>query len=149
MRSTRWITVIGLGLACGLGGCAFAVSNTESLLTQAGFRKLPADTPKRAEHLQTVAPHKLIRRTADGKAYYVFAVSEQLQVPLRRERGRVREVQDARPAAGGRDVSGRAAAGGELPGREVNARHRRARFLPGAVTAVALADHRPRVYWRM
>ena len=73
MRSTLWITLIGLGLACGLGGCAFAVSNTESLLSQAGFRKLPADTPKRAEHLQTVAPHKLIRRTADGKPYYVFA----------------------------------------------------------------------------
>ena len=73
MRSTRWIMMIGLGLACGLGGCAFAVSNTESLLTQAGFRKLPADTPKRVEHLQTVAPHKLIRRTADGKSYYVFA----------------------------------------------------------------------------
>ena len=75
MRSTptRWITMMGLGLACALGGCAFAVSNTESLLTQAGFRKLPADTPKRAEHLQTLAPHKLIRRTADGKSYYVFA----------------------------------------------------------------------------
>jgi hypothetical protein len=73
MRSTRWITVIGLGLACGLGGCAFAVSNTESLLTQAGFRKLPADTPKRIEHMQTIAPHKLIKRTADGKSYYVFA----------------------------------------------------------------------------
>jgi hypothetical protein len=62
-----------LGLACALGGCAFAVSNTESLLSQAGFRKLPADTPKRVEHLQTVAPHRLIRRTADGKPYYVFA----------------------------------------------------------------------------
>ena len=58
--------MIGLGLACGLGGCAFALSNTESLLTQAGFRNLPADMPKRAEHL-------LIRRTADGKSYYVFA----------------------------------------------------------------------------
>ena len=73
MRSTRWIPMIGLGLACGLGGCALAVSNTESLLTQAGFRQLPADTPKRAEHMQTVAPHKLIRRTADGKPYYVYA----------------------------------------------------------------------------
>ena len=73
MRSTLWITLIGLGLACGLGGCAFALSDTESLLSQAGFRKLPADTPKRAEHLQTVAPNKLIRRTADGKSYYVFA----------------------------------------------------------------------------
>ena len=73
MRSTRWMTTIGLGLACGIGGCSFAVSNTESLLTQAGFRKLPADTPKRAEHLQTLAPQKLIRRPADGKSYYVFA----------------------------------------------------------------------------
>ena len=73
MRSIRWITVIGLGLAGGLGGCAFAVSNTESLLTQAGFRKLPADTPKRVEHLQTVAPHRLIKRTTDGKSYYVYA----------------------------------------------------------------------------
>ena len=73
MRSTLWITVIGLGLACGLGGCAFALSDKESLLTQAGFRKLPADTPKRVEHMQTIAPHKLIRRTADGKPYYVFA----------------------------------------------------------------------------
>ena len=73
MRSTRWITVIGLGLVCGLGGCAFALSDKESLLTQAGFRMVPADTPKRAEHLQTIASHKLIRRTADGKAYYVFA----------------------------------------------------------------------------
>jgi hypothetical protein len=34
-----------------------------------------------------------------------------------------------------------------LAGRDP--RHRRARFLPGAVTEVAFADHRPRVYWRM
>jgi hypothetical protein len=73
MRSTLRITLIGLGLACGLGGCSFALSDKESQLSQAGFRMVPADTPKRVEHLQTIAPHKLIRRTADGKPYYVFA----------------------------------------------------------------------------
>ena len=58
MRPTLWIALIGLAL--GLGACGLAVSNTEVLLSQAGFRKVPADTPQRAEHLQTVA-------------YYVYA----------------------------------------------------------------------------
>jgi hypothetical protein len=71
MRSTLWITMIGLIL--GLGGCTLYVVNTEDLLSQAGFRKIPADTPQRAEHLQTVRAHRLIRRKTDGKAYYVYA----------------------------------------------------------------------------
>jgi hypothetical protein len=71
MRSTVGITMIGL--AVGLGGCALAVDNTESLLSQAGFTKIPADTPKRAEHLQTLAAHRLIKRTGEGKSYYVYA----------------------------------------------------------------------------
>jgi hypothetical protein len=61
------------GLAVGLGGCALGVSGTESLLSQAGFTKVPADTPKRVEHLQTLAAHRLIKRTTDGKSYYVYA----------------------------------------------------------------------------
>ncbi len=68
---TRWIAMMTLTSA--LAGCALATQNTETLLSQAGFRKLPADTPKRAEHLQTLAPHKIIRRTTDGKSYYVYA----------------------------------------------------------------------------
>ena len=71
MRSTLWITMIGLIL--GLGGCTLYVVNTEDLLSQAGFRKIPADTPQRAEHLQTVRAHRLIRRKTDGKSYYVYA----------------------------------------------------------------------------
>jgi hypothetical protein len=69
-RSRVRVGVVGLGLA--VGGCAIGVGSTEGLLTQAGFRKVPADTPKRAEHLQTMRPHRLIRRTSDGKAYYVY-----------------------------------------------------------------------------
>ena len=69
LRRLALLIVFSLGLcACGL-----AVSNTEYLLSQAGFRKIPADTPQRAEHLQTVAAHKLIRRKSDGNAYYVYA----------------------------------------------------------------------------
>jgi len=63
-----------LGLALGLGACGVTVSNTEYLLSEAGFRKVSADTPGKAEHLQTVAAHKLIRRkSGDGKPYYVYA----------------------------------------------------------------------------
>jgi len=71
MRPTLWIALIGLTL--GLGACGLAVGNTEVLLSQAGFRKVPADTPQRAEHLQTISAHKLIRRKSDDKAYYVYA----------------------------------------------------------------------------
>jgi hypothetical protein len=68
----RAITIIALG--GGLAGCAsMGVSDTESRLTQAGFRQMPADTPKRVEHLQTLPPYKLIKRTTGGKSYYVFA----------------------------------------------------------------------------
>src|SRR5215510_9054412 len=71
MRPTLWIALIGLTL--GPGACGLAIGNTEFLLSQAGFRRVPADTPQRAEHLQTVAAHKLIRRKGDGRAYYVYA----------------------------------------------------------------------------
>jgi hypothetical protein len=75
IRRMRWrATGALIGLALGLGACGLKVSNTEYLLSQAGFRKVPADTPQRAEHLQTVAAHKLIRRqSGDGKRYYVYA----------------------------------------------------------------------------
>jgi hypothetical protein len=70
MRPTARIAVIGLALA--LAGCAVTVRNTETLLAQAGFKKVPADTPRRAEHLETMRAHRLIKRTSDGKTYYVY-----------------------------------------------------------------------------
>ena len=75
VRRMRW-RVMGalIGLALGVGACGLKVSNTEYLLSQAGFRKVPGDTPQKAEHIQTVAAHKLIRRkSGDGKPYYVYA----------------------------------------------------------------------------
>jgi len=69
----RALRISMIGLAVGLGGCALSVDNTEGLLSQAGFKKVPADTPQRAEHLQTIRAHRLIRRQADGKSHYVYA----------------------------------------------------------------------------
>jgi hypothetical protein len=71
MRLARPITMAGLAFV--LGGCALTVGNTEGLLSQAGFKKVAADTPQRAEHIQTLRPHRLIRRKSDGKSYYVYA----------------------------------------------------------------------------
>src|SRR5215470_3711900 len=72
MRPTRWIMTTAL-LVAGLGGCAVAVDNTEGLLAQAGFQKIPADTPQRVQHIQTLRANRLIKRTADGRSYYVYA----------------------------------------------------------------------------
>ena len=71
MRSTLCVALIGA--AASLGGCALATENTETLLASAGFTKMPADTAKRMEHLRTIAPNRLIKRTSDGKTYYVYA----------------------------------------------------------------------------
>jgi len=71
MRTTLWVATAGMAVA--LAGCALTVGNTEGLLSQAGFKTVPANTPQRAEHLQTIAPHKLIQRKKDGKTYYVYA----------------------------------------------------------------------------
>jgi hypothetical protein len=71
MRRTLRITLVGFAL--GIAGCAVNIAEKEGMLVQAGFRKVVADTPSRAQHVQTVAPYKLIKRTSDGKTYYVFA----------------------------------------------------------------------------
>ena len=70
MRSLLGIALVGV---IGLGGCAISVGNTEGLLEHAGFRKVPATTPQQVQHLQTVAPRKLIRRQGDKGPYYIYA----------------------------------------------------------------------------
>jgi len=73
----RWTRVaLGtIGLALGMTACASTSStpNTVDLLGQAGFRKLPADTPQKVAHLQTLPEHTLVARSYQGKKYYVYA----------------------------------------------------------------------------
>jgi hypothetical protein len=64
-----------VGLALSLTACAIT-RNTESLLAQAGFRQVPADTPKKLAHLKTLPQRQLVARTHEGQKYYVFADAE-------------------------------------------------------------------------
>jgi hypothetical protein len=71
----RWHWMVVAGLALGVTGCATTspTQTTEDVLSQAGFRKLPADTPRKAEHLQTLPPLRLVGRTYKGTKYWVYA----------------------------------------------------------------------------
>jgi hypothetical protein len=51
-------------------GCATTNSNSD-LLSAAGFKLLPADTPKKQELLKTLTPGKLTLITWKGKQFYV------------------------------------------------------------------------------
>jgi hypothetical protein len=62
--------------AIALAGCAIVAETTESRLVQAGFRELPADTPAKISHLQTLPTRKFVKRNRDGKTYYVYADPE-------------------------------------------------------------------------
>ena len=63
---------VAIGLALGLTACA-TTAGTENLLKQAGFRQLPADSPQKIAHLQTLPEKRLVARTYQGKKYYVFS----------------------------------------------------------------------------
>ncbi len=69
--------VATLILAVVLAGCAALQKNNaadvEGLLTQAGFKKMEADTPEKVAHLQTLPQRKFSRHTRDGKIYFVYA----------------------------------------------------------------------------
>jgi hypothetical protein len=48
-------------------------SNTESLLSAAGFRTRTPSTPKQQALYSQLAPYKLERRTKNGKVLYTYA----------------------------------------------------------------------------
>jgi hypothetical protein len=63
-----------------LAGCAVVkevqkneASDREQLLSAAGFKVKPADTPAKMAHLQTLTQRKLISHERGGKVYYVYA----------------------------------------------------------------------------
>ena len=74
-KGRQWarMTLVTVGFALGIAGCATA-AKTETLLSQAGFRQIPADTPAKLAHLRTLPERRLVARTSkDGKKYYVYA----------------------------------------------------------------------------
>jgi len=71
---------IGSALAvCGLS-YALAQQGTivipDNLFTQAGFVVKYATTPEKTAILRSLPPDKLVKRTKDGKTYYVYADAE-------------------------------------------------------------------------
>ena len=64
---------MAIGLVLSLGACASTTLMTEDLLKQAGFRQLPADSPQKIAHLQTLPEKRLVGRTYQGKKYYVYS----------------------------------------------------------------------------
>jgi len=49
---------------------------TEQLLTSAGFKARPADTPQKLAHLNTLQPFKLVQRNKDSQSVYTYADPE-------------------------------------------------------------------------
>jgi len=64
--------VAGIVLSA-LGGCASVGStNTESLLTAAGFRARTPETPRQKQIYAALPPYKVHRATVNNKVFYVY-----------------------------------------------------------------------------
>ena len=66
-------------LACGLSFAAAqqqAVVVPNNLFTAAGFVVKYATTPEKSRILRSLPPDKLVKRTKDGRTYYVYADAE-------------------------------------------------------------------------
>ncbi len=62
------------GLLC---SCAIMqeekVNNTEKLLTAAGFKMIPSNTPEKMDHLNTLTQNKIVPQVKDGVTHYIYA----------------------------------------------------------------------------
>ena len=64
-------TIMALILLAIASGCASTTTTKPDLLSAAGFKLLPADTPKKQQLLATLAPDKITLITWQGKQFYV------------------------------------------------------------------------------
>jgi hypothetical protein len=78
IRGWTWMAmaVTAAALTLGVGACATTNVQTETLLGQAGFRRVAADTPVKLAHLETLPARRLVGRTHAGKKYWVYADPE-------------------------------------------------------------------------
>jgi hypothetical protein len=53
-------------------GCRTTTSNTEHMLSAAGFKAMPANTPQREEHLRSLPADQLTVANLNGYNYFVF-----------------------------------------------------------------------------
>jgi hypothetical protein len=73
LKSMAIISVLSIALA----GCAAMkkseATDTEHLLSAAGFKIKLADTPERLAHLKTLVQLKVVPHERNGKMYYIYA----------------------------------------------------------------------------
>lgn len=60
------VALIALAIACA------SDKQTEDLLSAAGFKIVPADTPQRQANLKTLPANKTSMTTRDGKTYFIY-----------------------------------------------------------------------------
>ena len=71
--ASRVGVLAGLVLLVLVTGCASTKQKErESLLSAAGFKMVPADTPQQQAHLQTLPAGKVSMTRRDGKTYFVY-----------------------------------------------------------------------------
>src|SRR5262249_26930957 len=74
LNRTRLLLAVAALVAA---GCAtiqrLEATDTERMLTAAGFHVLPADTPERQNDLRSTPPHRIVSRTKDGNVEYIYA----------------------------------------------------------------------------
>ncbi|MGE0418809.1 MAG: hypothetical protein AB7O80_18550 [Acetobacteraceae bacterium] len=61
-----------LAAAIALSGCAQQVANREDMMIQAGFTKLPANTPQRKQALKALPAHKFSMQVRNNQAVWVY-----------------------------------------------------------------------------
>lgn len=119
MRARRLGLLLLVAPVALAGGCAMKAQITEGRLAEAGFRQLPADTPEKSGHLQTLPTRTFVKRNRDGKTYYVYADPDYckcLYVGTVQQYARYQDLVEAADAAAAAEENYRESEQVETPG---------------------------------
>ncbi len=71
---TKLLAMLSVGVVLASAGCTRQiVEQKEDLLSAAGFRVQPANTPERRQSLKTLPKHELVREEMNGREVWVYA----------------------------------------------------------------------------
>jgi len=70
MKIFKALLATGVLVALAIG-CS-STKSTENMLSAAGFKMVPADTPERVAHLNSLPPDKITTVQRNGTLYYTF-----------------------------------------------------------------------------
>jgi hypothetical protein len=72
-RIATIVALLGTGLvAAGCQTTKSQIAGKEDVMTAAGFKFLPANTPERQMQFRQLPPHKFSRQIRDGRVFYVY-----------------------------------------------------------------------------